>query len=290
MALIVTIASFVVVAATSVYIWLTMRRRLRDIEETTNLAWAGLRSEIERLYGETQRRFNSVDRAAATARDASQRRTDEIWSDLAGAKARLAELMTLTEFAERAASNGHRRHAFPGSVLVDGADRGAAVEALRTYASTFGAALLTGEENGGPGPRPVRLAYGDGFDRLRERLGLDVEQAVEGPGPINGLLRIVGRQSAGSLQIGPLVVVRADGEFHGALLLGESDMDDCYARRVLDRPEVALAWLRKPPAAYHFDLGPLIGPPPADGSPTDTVVGDGSPADTVAADVLDDEL
>jgi hypothetical protein len=284
MALIVTIASFVVVAATSVYIWLTMRRRLRDIEETTNLAWAGLRSEIERLHGETQRRFNSVDRAAATARDASQRRTDEIWSDLGGAKARLAELMTLTEFAERAAGNGHRRHAFPGSVLVDGAERTAAIEALRTYASTFGAALLVGEENGGPGRRPVRVAYGEGFERLRERLGLDVEQAVEGPGPINGLLRIVGRQSAGSLQIGPLVVVRADGEFHGALLLSESDMDDCHARGVLDRPEVALAWLRKPPAAYHFDLGSLMGPPPADGPPADA-----SAADTVAADALDDE-
>jgi len=266
-ALMVAVASFVVVGVASAYVAVTVRRRLGVIEETTNLAWSGLRTEIERLHRETQRGFNTVDRAAAAARDAHQRRVDEIASTLDVARAQLSDLMTLTKFGERAASQGHRRHTFPGSINVNGADRRNAVEALDRYASTLGAGLLFPEENGGPWRRRVTIVYGDGFDQLREKIGLDVEQAVEGPGPMDRLLRIVGRQSAATLQIGPLVVVRADGQFSAALLLSESDMDDCHARRLLDRPEVALAWLSKPPAAYHFDLAPLLAEAPVTDTP-----------------------
>jgi hypothetical protein len=115
----------------------------------------------------------------------------------------------------------------------------------------------------------VKVVYGDGFDQLREKIGLDVEQAVEGPGPMDRLLRIVGRQPAATMQIGPLVVVRFDGQFSAALLGSESDMDDCHARRLLDRPEVALAWLNKPPPAYHFDLAPVLAEAPASDAPVD---------------------
>jgi hypothetical protein len=258
MPLIVTIASFVVVAVAAVYVGFTVRRRLRAVEENTNLAWAGLRGEIERLYGETLRRLNTADRAVALAREAQERRTDEVAANLEAVAARLADLVTVSGFGERAASNGHRRHTFPGSLKVDGDERAIAVESFEAYVATLDAATVFTEDDGGPGRRLLKVAFGDGFERLRDKLGFDVEQAVEAPGPINGLLRIVGRQPASGVQIGPLVVVRADGEFHAALLLGESDMDDCHARRLLDRPEVALAWLRRPASAYHFDLASLL--------------------------------
>jgi hypothetical protein len=281
MPLLVTIASFVIVAAAAVYVGVTVRRRLRAIEENTNLAWSGLRGEIERLYNETQRRLNTADRAAAAARDAQQRRGEEYAANLEAVTARLADVVTVTGFGERAASNGHRRHTFPGSLKVDGDERGTAIESFEAYVKTLNAALVFREDNAGPGRRQVTVAFGEGFDGLREKLGLDVEQAVEAPGPINGLLRIVGRQPASGLQIGPLVVVRADGEFHAALLLNEADMDDCHGRRLLDRPEVALAWLRRPASAYHFDLGPLLPRARPSWSPADGSGDDGAPVDVL---------
>jgi hypothetical protein len=75
---------------------------------------------------------------------------------------------------------------------------------------------------------------------------------------MNDLLLAVGRQPAAALQLGPLVVVRADGRFEAVLLVEESDMDGVDERTVTARPDVALAWLGRWPPAYRLDLAPLL--------------------------------
>jgi len=267
-AILVALAAMVMVAAASAYVAVTVRRNLSRIEDQSGAAWSGLKAELDHLRAGAQRRFNIVDRALTTAREAHQRREEELATDLRATRARLADLVTFVEYGERAVAHGHPRHTFPGMIKVDGEGRRPAIDSLEKYLTSLGATSLFATDKSAPWRREFRLAYRDGYGRLRARLGEDVYQAeTQRSGPINELLRAVGRETAGSLQLGPLVVVRAGGQFHAALVVEESDMDAFDERNVLGRPDVALESLRRPPPAHHFDLSALLDPEPPDPDP-----------------------
>jgi hypothetical protein len=263
MALIVALAAFAVVASASLYVGLTVQRKLRDIEENANAVRVDhgvLGAALDQVRHETQARLTSLERAAPT--EAPVRRDE---AGLVAANGRMDHLVTLIEYGERAAINGHTRYMYPGTVKVNVDDRREAMKLYRAYLSTLGAVSLLPEDNPDPWRRRVKVAYAHGFQSLYDELRANVTQALERPdGPINALLNAIKRQPVGGLQIGPLVVVRAEGEFVGALLVEESEMDEFHRLNLLDRPDVAWALLRQSAAGPRYDLGQM---PPPNGPP-----------------------
>jgi hypothetical protein len=268
MALIVALAAFAVVASASLYVGLTVQRKLRDIEDTANAVRDGygvlnarleqVNATLDQFRNETQGRLATLERATPTempARYASE-------ADLVAANGRIDHLVTLVEYGERAAMNGFPRYMFPGTVKVNVEDRREAMRLYRAYLATLGAVSLLPEDNADPWRRRVKVAYTHGLQTLYGELRANVLRALNEPdGPLNPLLHAIKRQASGGLQIGPLVAVRAEGEFVGALFDDESEMDEFHRLKLLDRPDMAWAYLRKAPTGQRFDLCQMPPPP-----------------------------
>jgi hypothetical protein len=261
MALIVALAAFAVVASASLYVGLTVQRRLRDIDDVANAVRADhgvLAANLDQIRQEIHARLSTLERAAPT--EAPVRRDE---AGLVAANSRMDHLVTLVEYGERAAINGFTRYMFPGTIKVNAEDRRAVMRLFRAYLATLGAVSLLPEDNPDPWRRRVKIAYTHGFRSLGNELQTNVIRALEEPeGPINALLHAVKRPAAGGLQIGPLVVVCAEGEFVAALLTEESEMDEFHRLNLLDRPDVAWALLKQSAAGPRYDLSEM--PPPSE--------------------------
>jgi hypothetical protein len=259
MALIVALAAFAVVASASLYVGLTVQRKLRDMEEHANAVRAdhgALGAALDQVRNETHTRLATLERAAPTP---VPERRDE--AGLVAANGRVDHLVTLMEYAERAAINGHTRYMFPGAVKVNAEDRREVMRLYRAYLSTLGAVSLLPEDTADPWRRRIKVAYAHGFQSLYDELRTNVARALDRPdGQINKLLHAIRRQTAGGLQIGPLVAVRAEGEFVGAVLVEESEMDEFHRLKILDRPDVAWAFLKQAAAGPRYDLGQMPSP------------------------------
>jgi hypothetical protein len=256
MALIVALAAFAVVASASLYVGLTVQRKLRDLEENANAQRADygtLAAAMDQDRKEHQARLTALERAAPT--QAPVRQDD---AGLVAANVRIDQLVTLAEYGERAAINGSFRYMYPGTVKVDAEHRREVMTLFRAYLATLGAVALLPENHAEPWPRRIKVAYTHGFQTLYGELRANVLRALEEPaGPINALLHAIKRQTSGGVQIGPLVAVRCKGEFVGALLDDESEMDEFHRLKLLNQPDVATAYLTKAPKGPRFDLGQM---------------------------------
>jgi hypothetical protein len=255
MALIVALAAFAVVAGASLYVGLTVQRRLRDVEENANAQRADygtLAAAMDQDRKEHQARLTALERAAPT--QVPVRPADE--AGLVAANGRIDQLVTLAEYGERAAINGAFRYMYPGSVKVAAEDRQKVVTLFRAYLVTLGAVALLPESRSEPWR--VRVAYTHGFQTLYGEIKANLLRALQEPdGPINALLHAIKRQTSGGLQIGPLVAVLARGEFVGALLNDESEMDDFHRLNHLNDLDLAWAYLAKAPRGPRYDLAKM---------------------------------